>query len=184
MIRLFEGIIRMPNLKNQQKVESLFKKFKSMNGLILTEYHGLKVNEISELRSKLRQFSCDYIIVKNTLSKIAFRMLNNDIKIDEKFSGPIAIVIENGVDISLPAKVLVEFSKTYTNLKIKSGLLNNKLVDSSFIIKLSSLPSKGVLMSMLICTLNVPVVKFINVLIANIINLTLVLHAVARSKKT
>ena len=63
----------MPNLKNQKQVKNLTKKFKSMKGLILTEYHGLTVEEISELRSKLRPLNSEYAVVKNTLSEIALK---------------------------------------------------------------------------------------------------------------
>ena len=63
----------MPNLKNQADVKVLAEKFKSMKGMIMTEYHGLSVVQISELRNQLRKSDCEYLVVKNTLSKIALK---------------------------------------------------------------------------------------------------------------
>ena len=56
----------MPNLKNQQEVKNLAEKFKAMKGMIMTEYHGLSVEQISDLRNQLRKSGCEYLVVKNT----------------------------------------------------------------------------------------------------------------------
>jgi large subunit ribosomal protein L10 len=128
----------MPNLKNQQEVKSLTEKFKSMKGLILTEYHGLTVEEISELRAKLRATSSEYAVVKNTLGKIALKAAGIDSQ--ENLSGPTALVIEGG-DIVSPAKVVVEFAKTHAKLKVKAGFLEGKFVEAKVIEQLSALPS-------------------------------------------
>jgi large subunit ribosomal protein L10 len=169
----------MPNLKNQREVESLTKKFKAMKGLILTEYHGLKVEEIAELRLKLRPLASEYVVVKNTLSKIAFRKVG--IEAGGNFSGPTALVIESG-DVVSPAKVVVEFSKTYAKLKVKAGFLEKKFVDASFIIKLSSLPSRELLMIKMLNSLNSPITGFVNVLAATIRGLVTVLCAMVKKQ--
>ena len=100
----------MPNLKNQQAVKILTEKFKSMKGMILTEYHGLTVEEISELRSKLRPLNSEYAVVKNTLSKIALKEAG--IEAGDNFAGPTALVIEND-DIASLAKAVVDFAKNH-----------------------------------------------------------------------
>ncbi|GMO66348.1 MAG: 50S ribosomal protein L10 [Endomicrobiia bacterium] len=169
----------MPNLKNRQEVENLAEKFKTMKGLILTEYHGLKVEEIAELRSKLRPLASEYAIVKNTLSKIAFKEVG--IETGENFSGPTALVIENG-DIISPAKVVVEFSKMHAKLKVKAGFLEKKFVDASFIVKLSLLPSREVLITKMLNSLNAPITSLVNILLANIREFVKVLDAIIKKQ--
>ena len=63
----------MPTQKKQQMVEALGEKLKDTNGVILTEYLGMTVAEISELRAKLRALSCEYTVVKNTLEYTLYK---------------------------------------------------------------------------------------------------------------
>jgi large subunit ribosomal protein L10 len=169
----------MPNVKNQEIVKNLTEKFKAMKGLILTEYRGLTVEEISDLRLKLRPFGGEYVVVKNTLSKIAFK--ETGIEAGENFSGSTAIVIENG-DIVPPAKVVVEFAKMHAKLKIKAGFLEGKLVDAAAVEQISSLPSKEVLIARMLGSMNATVTGFVNVLVANIRGLVTVLDAIAKKQ--
>jgi large subunit ribosomal protein L10 len=169
----------MPNVKNQEVVKSLTEKFKAMRGLILTEYRGLTVEEISYLRSKLRPFDSEYAVVKNTLSEIAFKEIG--IKPGENFSGPTALVIERG-DIISPAKVVVEFAKTHTKLKVKAGFLEGKFVSAATVEQLSALPSREALIAKMLGSMKAPVTGFINVLAANIRGLVTVLDAAAKKQ--
>jgi len=169
----------MPNLKNQQEVKNLTEKFKSMKGLILTEYHGLSVDEISELRSKLRPTKSEYAVVKNTLSEIALKAVGIDS--GNYFVGPTALVIETE-DIVSPAKVVMDFAKDHAKLKVKAGFIEGKFVDASVIIKLSSLPSREVLIAKMLGSMNAPITGFVNVLAANIRGLVNVLDAAAKKQ--
>ncbi|GHT64797.1 50S ribosomal protein L10 [Endomicrobiia bacterium] len=169
----------MPNVRNQEAVKSLAGKFKVMKGLILTEYHGLTVEEISELRSKLRLLDSEYTVVKNTLSEIALKEAG--IEAGENFSGPIALVIENG-DIVSPAKVVVDFAKTHAKLKLRAGFLEGKFVDAAVIEQLSALPSREVLLAKMLGSMNAPIVGFVNVLAANIRGLVTVLSAISKKQ--
>ncbi|MDR2425615.1 MAG: 50S ribosomal protein L10 [Endomicrobium sp.] len=169
----------MPNLKNQQEVKNLTKKFKSMKGMILTEYHGLTVEKISELRSKLRPLNSEYAVVKNTLSEIALKEAGIDA--GDNFTGPTALVIENG-DVVSPAKVVVEFAKANDKLKIKAAFFDGKFVEPSVVSQLSSLPSKEILIAKMLGSLNAPITGFVNVLAANIRGLVTVLDAIAKKQ--
>jgi large subunit ribosomal protein L10 len=150
-----------------------------MKGLILTEYRGLTVKEILDLRLKLRPFVSEYSVVKNTLSKIAFKEIG--IETGENFSGSTALVIENG-DIISPAKVIVEFAKTHAKLKIKAGFLEGKFVNASVVEQLSSLPSKEVLIARMLGSINATATAFVKVLAANIRGLVMVLDAIAKKQ--
>ncbi|MDR1195905.1 MAG: 50S ribosomal protein L10 [Endomicrobium sp.] len=169
----------MPNLKNQQEVKNLAGKFKTMNGMILTEYHGLTVDEISELRSKLRPLNSEYAVVKNTLSEIALKEAG--IETSDYFTGPTALVIQNG-DIVSPAKVVMEFAKSHAKLKVKAGFMEGKFVDASTIEQLSTLPSKEVLIAKMLGSMNAPITGFVNVLAANIRGLVTVLEAIGKKQ--
>ncbi|MDR0398811.1 MAG: 50S ribosomal protein L10 [Endomicrobium sp.] len=169
----------MPNLRNQEAVKSLAEKFKNMKGMILTEYHGLTVEEISELRSKLRSFNSEYAVVKNTLSEIALKEAG--IEAGNNFSGPTALVIENG-DILSPAKAVMDFAKTHEKLKIRAGYLEGKFVDAAVIEQLSKLPSREVLIAKMLCSINAPISGFVNVLVANIRGLVTVLGAISKKQ--
>jgi large subunit ribosomal protein L10 len=169
----------MSNLKNQQEVRILTEKFRIMKGLILTEYHGLTVEEISELRLKLRSHSSEYTIVKNTLSRIALKEVG--IGVNENFSGPTALVIENE-DIVSPAKIVFEFAKFHPELKIKAGFFEGKFVDASIIEQLSNLPSRKILLVKLLCSIRAPITNFINVLVLNIRCFLVVLNEIAKKQ--
>ncbi|MCL2334787.1 MAG: 50S ribosomal protein L10 [Endomicrobia bacterium] len=169
----------MPNVKNQQEVKNLTEKFKAMKGMILTEYHGLSVVEISELRSKLRPLNSEYAVVKNTLSAIALKEAGIDA--GDNFSGPTALVIQNG-DIVSPAKVITEFAKTHEKLKIKAGFMEGKFIDAKMVETLSNLPSKEVLIAKMLGSMNAPITGFVNVLAANLRGLVTVLDAIAKKQ--
>jgi large subunit ribosomal protein L10 len=169
----------MPNLKNQQSVKNLTEKFKSMKGMILTEYHGLTVEKISELRAKLRSLNSEYTVVKNTLSEIALKEAG--IEAGDNFNGPVALVIENG-DIVSPAKVVMDFAKDNDKLKVKAGFMEGKFVSADIIKQLSSLPSREVLISKMLGSMNAPITGFVNVLAANIRGLVTVLDAIAKKQ--
>ncbi|MCX5781253.1 MAG: 50S ribosomal protein L10 [Elusimicrobia bacterium] len=161
-------------------VQELTEKIKKNNGMVLTQYQGLTVAEISELRSQLRNLKCEYTVVKNTLSKIATKNAGLE-KFSEYFDGPTAIAIENG-DIVAPAKVIVNFAKRHNKLKIKAGVLEKKIISENEIRALAELPSKEVLLSILLGTMKAPITNFVNVLQANIRNLVYVLEAIRKQK--
>ncbi|MDR3071188.1 MAG: 50S ribosomal protein L10 [Endomicrobium sp.] len=169
----------MPSVKNQKIVKDLSKKLRAVKGLILTEYHGLAVEEISELRSKLRSFDSEYAVVKNTLSEIAFKDVG--IEVDKKFLGPTALVIENG-DIVSPAKVVVDFIKTHAKLKIKGGFLEGRFISAEVVEQLSALPSREVLVSKMLGSMNAPISGFVNVLSANIRRFLTVVDAISKKQ--
>jgi large subunit ribosomal protein L10 len=170
---------KMPNARNHETVKILAEKFKNMKGMILTQYHGLTVEEISELRSNLRSFDSEYAVVKNTLSEIALKEAGIDA--GSNFSGPTALVIENG-DIVSPAKALMDFAKTHASLKVKAGYLEGKFVGAAVVEQLSKLPSREVLIAKMLGSMNAPISGLVNVLVANIRGLVTVLDAISKKQ--
>ena len=166
----------MPNKKNQTDVKILAEKFKAMKGMIMTEYHGLSVSQISELRSELRKCGCEYLVVKNTLSKIALKEVGLE-SVNEYFDGPTAIVVESGDPVS-PAKVVAEFAKKNEKFVVKAGLLDGKILAAGEIKSLAALPSKEVLIAKMLGSMQAPISGFVNVLQGSLRNLVYVLNAV------
>lgn len=161
-------------------VRELSEKIRNNSGVVLTEYQGLTVAEITELRAKLRPLNCEYRVIKNTLSKIALK----DIGLEEfakYFDGPTAIAIEQGDPVA-PAKVLLEFSKEHVKLKLKAGLLGKKVLTAEDVKSLANLPSREILISKMLGTLNAPIHNLVSVLQGTIRNLVYVLEAIRKQR--
>ncbi|MBC2695102.1 MAG: 50S ribosomal protein L10 [Desulfobacteraceae bacterium] len=120
--------------------------------LIITDYKGLNVTTINELRRKLREADVEYKVVKNSLLAIASE--DTDVSlIAENFKGPIAIALSYDDPVA-PAKVLMQFAKDNAKLEIKIGVMDGKVLDLSAINALSELPSQEVLLGKLLSVLN------------------------------
>jgi large subunit ribosomal protein L10 len=169
----------MPSKKNQEGLKVLTEKFKTMKGMILTQYHGLSVSDISDLRSKLRVHKAEYVVVKNTLSQLSFKEMG--IETGDAFVGPTAIVFQNE-DIVTPAKVVMDFAKTHEPLKVKAAFLDGKFVGADIVEQLSALPPREVLIAKMLGSMNSPITGFVNVLAANIRGLVTVIDAIAKKQ--
>lgn len=170
----------MPRKEKEQAVQELTEKIKGKSGVVLTEYQGLTVAEIDELRAKLRPLNCEYRVIKNTLSKIALKEAGLE-EFAKHFEGPTAIAIEKGDPVG-PAKVLIDFSKEHEKLKLKAGILGNKMLSVTEIKALASLPSREALIAKLLGTLKAPMYNLVNVLQAMPRNMVYVLEAIRKQR--
>jgi large subunit ribosomal protein L10 len=170
----------MPSAKNKESVVELSKKFKDAKGMILTQYQGLTVSDISDLRAKLRKCESEYAIVKNTISEIALKEMG--VEAGDNFVGPTAVVFENG-DIVGPAKIIMEFAKSHDKLKVKSAFMDGIFVEAEVVSQLSVLPSKEVLIAKMLGSMNAPISGMVNVLAANIRGLVTVLDAISKKQE-
>ncbi len=133
-------------------VEDLREVFSKSKVLIVTDYKGLNVIAINELRRKLREADVEYKVVKNSFLVRASE--DTDVSlISEKFKGPSAIAISYDDPVA-PAKVLMQFAKDNAKLEIKAGVMDGRMLDLSAIKALSELPSQEVLLGMLLSALN------------------------------
>jgi len=134
----------MARADKQTAVAEITDEFSAANGAVLTEYRGLTVKELKDLRRSLGE-NASYAVVKNTLAKIAAK--NAGIEgFDSLLTGPTAIAFIKG-DVVEAAKGLRDFSKANPNLVIKGGVLDGKLVDASEISKFADLESREVLLA-------------------------------------
>jgi len=133
-------------------IEELQKKLSETKVVIVTDYKGLNVAEINDLRGKLAESNVEYKVVKNTLLTRAAK--GTDISlIEESFKGPSAIALSYDDPVA-PAKVLTAFAKDHEALDIKIGILDGKILDLNGIARLSALPSREALLAQLLSVIN------------------------------
>jgi large subunit ribosomal protein L10 len=138
--------------EKKQIVSELNKKFADAAIVILTDYKGLDVTTMNQLRKKLREAEVEYQVVKNSLMVRASE--NTDVAlIKENFKGPSAIALGYDDPVA-PAKVLTEFAKENDKLDIKVGVMKDQVLNLDSIIALSSLPSREQLLAQVLSAMN------------------------------
>jgi len=137
------------NRKEKELIVSNFsKKIEGYKAVVLTHYRGLNVEQINQLRKRLREEKVDYHVVKNTLMRQASKGTDLE-KLNNYFEGPTAIAISYGDPILL-AKVLSEFIKTQPSLEIKVGLIEGRVSPPEEVKALATMPSREVLLTQIL----------------------------------
>lgn len=124
---------------------------------IFTDYRGLTVGQISELRNKLREKNCSFKVIKNNFAQIAFDELKVE-GVADYLTGPTAIALSTE-DTNEVAKVLYDFAKDVPALQIKGGVIEKEIYDADKLEAFSKLPGKKQLIAMIMSTINAPVQK-------------------------
>ena len=127
-------------------VEELTKQFADASAAVLTEYRGLTVKALRDLRRALAG-NATYAVAKNTLAQIAAKNAGVD-GLDDQLSGPTAIAFVSG-DVAAAAKGLRDFAKTNPHLVIKGGVMDGRVLDAESVKKLADLESREVLLAKL-----------------------------------
>lgn len=155
-------------------VQNLVEKLKQAKAVVLTDYHGLKVTQMAELRQKVKKAGGEFEVVKNTLLNRAAN--ETKIKINPKvLQGPTAVIWAYKDQIS-PLKALNDFAKVNELPKIKFGLLEQVATPIERIKYLASLPSKDELKAKLVGTLQSPIYGLNNALSWNVKKLIYILE--------
>jgi len=135
-------------------ISGLKDKFARATGVILTDYKGLTVQELSELRKQLKGVSLEYKVVKNTLAKRAIEGTSVEAAKDV-LNGPVGIAIGYD-DPSFLAKKVLAFAKTNEKLKITGGVIEGNICSEKDIKTISELPPREILLAIFIGTLKSP----------------------------
>ncbi len=130
--------------KKKAQVQEIIDKFSQAESVVLFEYRGLSVSDLTKLRRTLRENNADMKVYKNNLLRRALAELNYDLNND--LSGPKAVAF--GDDPVLPVKKLAEFRKENENLVINSGIVEGKVVSQGTLNELASIPSREGLIAM------------------------------------
>jgi len=157
----------MPSQKileqKQAKVAELAKLLKESEAGVLVDYMGITVDEDTKLRKELREAGVNYFVEKNTLLTRAFAETGLE-KLSDVLSGPTAIAISTG-DQTAPARILGKFAEEHDNkFNLKAGYIGAEMYDQAGITKLSKIPSKDVLLSQLVGSLQGPIQKLAAIL--------------------
>lgn len=152
----------MPNIEEKQKVVAeISEKLKSSSGIILADYRGLTVAQVTKLRSQLREAGIEYRVLKNTMIRRAAQEVGVE-GLDPYLEGPTAVAFS--VDPVAPAKVLINFAKENKALEIKAAYVEGKVVDAAGVKALADLPSREVLLAMVLRGIQSPLTGMANVL--------------------
>lgn len=157
-----------PRPEKVAKVAEVKQKFDESHTVLLTDYRGLNVPAIAELRRELHEAGSEYKIYKNTLVRLAAREAGIDL--EALLIGPTAIAFVGTKpdgspgDAAAAAKALREFSKKNAALVLKGGLLNGKVLDESQIKALADLPTRDVLLARLAGGIAAPLQQFAGLL--------------------
>jgi len=152
----------MPNIEEKSKVVAEIKqKLEAASGVVLADYRGLTVAQATQLRVQLRQAGVEYRVLKNSLVSRAANEVGVS-GLDQYLTGPTALAFS--ADPVAPAKVLTEFAKTNKNFKVKAGVVEGKVVGPEEIRTLAELPSREVLLGMVLRGMQAPLTGMANVL--------------------
>ncbi|MGI6119385.1 MAG: 50S ribosomal protein L10 [Desulfosporosinus sp.] len=154
----------MLNIEEKSKLVSDIKeKFQQASGIVIADYRGLTVAQVTQLRAKLRLAGVEYKVLKNTLVRRAADELGVE-GLDPYLKGPTALAFS--ADPVAPAKVLQEFIKVnkLKNFKIKAVLLEGKVMGPEGVKALADLPSREVLLAMVLRGMQAPLTSMANVL--------------------
>jgi large subunit ribosomal protein L10 len=156
----------LPRARKEQKaeqVELLTEKLMKAKVAVLTDYRGLTVSQIQDLRGKLRTGDVEYRVVKNTLARRAAASAGVS-ELENELEGPIAIALGYD-DLSTPSKLINEWVRT-TRLKldVKGGLVEGRVFSPDQVRQLADLPSRETLIAQLMGTLQSPVGQLVGIM--------------------
>lgn len=163
-----------------QNVEEIREKINKAQSIVLVDYRGLNVAQITELRSQYRKAGVDYKVYKNSMMRFAFKEEGLE-EFNEYLKGPNAIAFGFEDPVSA-AKITSEFAKTNDKLEIKAGIVDGKLIDVKGVNDLAELPPREVLIAQVLGGFNAPIQGFANVLQGTVRGLVVALNAIAEQK--
>ncbi|MGA7173354.1 MAG: 50S ribosomal protein L10 [Candidatus Dormiibacterota bacterium] len=156
------GAAVIPEAK-QQQVAELAEKLGRMRSAVLSDYRGLSVAQLEELRASLRGAGIDYLVLKNTLARRAGEQAGLS-ELNPQLVGPTAIAISYE-DISAPARLLIEYAKANRRTEmVRGGIAEGHVLSPAEVRQLAELPSREVLIAQLLGVLEAPASQLVGLL--------------------
>jgi large subunit ribosomal protein L10 len=148
----------MSKTERQAAVEALATQLKASPNVYVTDFSGLNVLRMTELRRRMREAGVTYVVVKNTLAKRA--LAASDITtLDEHLTGPTGLVLST--DALAAAKVITEFAREFEKPTVKAGYVDGAAVAPAYIKRLGEIPPRDVLLGQFAGTLNNVLYSFV-----------------------
>ena len=164
--------------KKQSYISEMTTQFDKSDAVIVTHYQGLTVNQLDELRAKMREQGIIFKITKNRITKLALEKTRCK-DLSDLFSGPTAVALSK--DAITSAKILTNFSKEHTNLKILGGIMGNDILDVVGVKNVATLPTLDEARAKIVGILSSPAQKIASILLAPASKIAIL--ALEKSKK-
>jgi large subunit ribosomal protein L10 len=171
----------MARPEKEEAVKEIVGRFEASDAALLTEYRGLRVGDIKEVRTALREADADYKVLKNTLARLAVREVGLD-ELVAMLEGPTAIAFVHG-DAAAAAKALDDAAKKFPVLTIKGGVLEGRILDAEQAKQLARLEPREVQLAKIATMMNTPLQQTANVLSALLRDLGSMLAQVVSKKQ-
>ena len=166
----------MPTEAKAQAIDDIAQKLRDSKVAIFTNYRGLSVKDMADLRGRVRPAKVDLQVVKNTLTRFAAQKAEIDADLSAVLEGPTAIGFGYD-DVVQAAKAINDYARTSRVFEIKAGLLENRLLSAAEITSLANLPAKPQLQAQMLGTITAPIQNLLSVLNGTSRNLMNVLAA-------
>lgn len=149
--------------------------------VLLTAYHGLKVEQLSELRRQLRAVGAEFHVVKNRLFRHV-AVEHGWKKLEDVLQGPSAMIVGQK-DVTEAAKILMKFKADNKLPEVKAGMLGDQFLTPAAVAELAELPSREVLLGTVVGTLAAPLTRLVGVMSQKLASLVYVLRAIEDKKR-
>lgn len=174
----------MPQKYKIDEVQNLIERLRDAKSIVLVDYKGINIEQVDELRNRLRNENVDYFVSKNTFIKIALNEVGVT-ALDSSCVGPTAVAVSK-VDEVTPARVLVNFKKEVMGDKefptLKMGYVAGTKMDVNDLVKLADLPTRDQLLSMVLQGFNAPITGFVGACSGIIRKFVYAVDAIAKEK--
>lgn len=167
--------------QKQEQIDFLTSALRPSSGVFVMGYQGLTVAEVTELREKVRTASGRYLVVKNTLARIALQAAERE-ALAPLLDGPIALALTNSDSAQL-AKVLAEFAKGHEKLQFRGALVEGQLLDAAQAQQVATLPTKAELVARLLYLLQSPMRRLVGALNWPLRSLAVTVRQIAEEKE-
>ena len=164
--------------KKQSYISEMTTQFDKSEAVIVTHYQGLTVNQLDELRAKMREHGIIFKITKNRITKLALEKTRCK-ELSNLFTGPTAVALSQ--DAIASAKILTNFSKENKNLKILGGIMGNDILDVAGVKNVATLPTLDEARAKIVGILRSPAQKIASILLAPASKIAIL--ALEKSKK-
>ena len=169
----------MKRNEKEQLVSELKDKIQSATALYYTDFTGLNVKRMTQLRRELRKANVEYVVIKNTL---ALRAVNESGLVGERLRGPTGLVVSQ--DAVAAAKIITDFAKANDQRPaVKGGMFEGKAIDKAQVTKLASMPSREQMLSELGASMQAPMTMMVTAMNSLLQNFAGVVEALKVQKE-
>ena len=153
----------MNKVKKKEYIEQMSSQFDKSDAVIVTHYQGLTMQQLDDLRGRMREHGIQFKITKNRITKLALEKTRCK-DLSELFSGPTAVALSE--DAITSAKILTKFSKENSSLKILGGIMGTDILDVAGVQNVATLPTLDEARAKIVGILSSPAQKIASILLA------------------